>query len=219
LLSEIENQVDLLEIEMRTLFSTAAIFTATVMITAPAFAGDLNETVVESAPAMVVAAPAVTGGDWTGFYAGGQLGYLDVEGTGGAAGAGGDGNTYGVHAGYNYDFGLWVVGAELDYDWSDVDLVFGGATVGSVDSVWRAKLRGGYDFGSTLLYTTVGFAEVDTTLGDASGNFWGVGLSYKVTDQFVMSGEYLKHSFDDIGDVAGLDADADTFSIRASYKF
>lgn len=204
---------------MRNLLSTAAVFTAMVTTTAPAFAGNLNEAVVEPAPAVAVAAPVRTGGDWTGFYAGGQFGYLDVTGKSLATGTDGDDYTYGVHAGYNYDFGLWVIGAELDYDWTSTDLVAAGVTVGSLDSVWRAKLRGGYDFGNTLLYATVGYAELDSSLGGASGDFWGLGLSYKLTDQFILSGEYLMHSFDDIGNAAGVDADADTFTIRASYQF
>lgn len=60
-----------------------------------------------------------TGGDWTGFYAGGQLGYADIDGTGAADGSGG---TYGVHGGYNYDFGQFVLGGEVDYDKLDIDL-------------------------------------------------------------------------------------------------
>jgi outer membrane immunogenic protein len=208
-----------MEMDMRNRLSAAAAFTATVMAAAPAFAGNLGEPVVQPAPAIAVAMPIDLGGDWTGFYAGGQLGHLDVEGVGLAFGTNGDEFTYGLHAGYNYDFGLWVIGAGLDYDWTDLDLVSGGATVGTTDSVWRAKLRGGYDFGNTFVYATGGYAEVDTSLGDASGNFWGVGMSYRVTEQFIMSGEYLFHNFDDIGDVSGLDADAETFTIRASFKF
>ncbi len=204
---------------MRNFLNTAACLTAAVVLTGPAFAGSLAEPVVEAAPVAMMPAPVNMGGDWTGFYAGGQLGYLDVKGKSAAAGVDGNDTSYGLHAGYNYDFGLWVLGAELEYDWASLDLVAGGATVGSVDSVWRAKLRGGYDFGNTLLYATAGYAEVDTSLGDSSGNFYGLGLAYQATDQFVISGEYLKHSFDDIGGTVGLNADADSFSIRASFKF
>ncbi|MEM9636227.1 MAG: outer membrane beta-barrel protein [Pseudomonadota bacterium] len=201
---------------MKKILSAAAAVTATALMTAPAFAGALDEPVVTPTPTAPPPAPVYTGGDWTGFYAGAQIGNLDVDGENGLAGVGGDDTTYGLHAGYNYDFGSWVVGGELDYDDASVDLTPGGA---SVDSVWRAKLRGGYDFGRTLLYATAGFAELDTSVGNDTGEFYGVGVSYKATEQFIVSGEYLMHDFSSIGDAAGVDADADTFTVRASWQF
>ena len=203
---------------MKTFLKPTASLTAIVLGSAPALAGSLQDTVVEPAPVMMAPTP-LPGGDWTGFYAGGQLGFLDVEGDNAAAGVDGDDISYGLHAGYNYDFGLWVLGGELEYDWTDLDLTAGAAAVGSVDSVWRAKLKGGYDFGDTLLYATAGYADVDTSLGDADGHFYGLGVAYKVTEQFIVSGEVLRHEFDDIGGTANLDADANSFSIRGSFRF
>ncbi len=204
--------------KMKNILSVAALAAAT-LATAPAVAGSLEEPVAAPVPAAPPPAPVYSGGDWTGFYAGAQLGNLDVDGQGGLAGVGGDDTTYGVHAGYNYDFGSWVLGGELDYDDASVDLENAGGPIGaSVDSVWRAKLRGGYDFGNTLLYATAGLADVDTSIGSDTGDFYGIGLSYKATQQIIISGEYLKHSFSDIG-APGTDADADTFTIRASWQF
>lgn len=203
---------------MKICLRTAACLTAAATWAGPVLAGALTEPAVEPAPVMMAPTP-LPGGDWTGFYAGGQLGYLDVEGKNQAAGVDGDDVSYGVHFGYNYDFGLWVLGGELEYDWTDLDLTAGAATVGSVDSVWRAKLKGGYDFGDTLLYATAGYADVDTSLGDADGHFYGLGVAYKVTEQFIVSGEVLRHEFDDIGGTAGLDADANSFSLRGSFRF
>ncbi|WP_299404294.1 outer membrane beta-barrel protein [uncultured Roseobacter sp.] len=201
---------------MKNILSAAAATALTLVLTGPAFAGALDEPTIAPAPAAPPPAPVYTGGNWTGFYAGAQIGNLDADGESGLAGNSGDDTTYGLHAGYNYDFGSWVVGGELDYDDASVDLSPVGA---SIDSVWRAKLRGGYDFGRTLLYATAGLAEVDTSVGSDTGDFYGVGVSYKATEQFIVSGEYLMHDFSDIGGNSGFDAEADTFTIRASWQF
>ncbi|WP_299965520.1 porin family protein [uncultured Roseobacter sp.] len=200
---------------MKRVLSAAAAIAATTIMTAPVLAGSLEEPVITPAPAAPPPAPVYTGGDWTGFYAGAQIGDIDVEGDGAIDGSDGDDTTFGLHAGYNYDFGSWVVGGELDYDDAGFDLDPVGA---EVDNVWRAKLRGGYDFGRTLVYATAGLAELDTSVGDDTGEFYGLGVSYKATEQFIISGEYLMHEFDDIGS-DGVDADADTITLRASWQF
>ena len=177
-----------------------------------ALAGALTETVVE--PVVVVPAPVVnTGGDWTGFYGGLQFGYGDVETTG-AATLSGDDTIYGLHAGYDYDFGTFVLGGEIDYDKADINL--GGGN--SVNDVARLKIRGGYDAGRTLLYVTGGAARADTSLGNETGGFYGLGLAYQVSDQFTLGGEVLRHDFNNINS-SGVDATVDTFTIRGSFRF
>lgn len=154
--------------------------------------------------------PAVNlGGDWTGGYAGLSLGNADISGD-----VSGDDYTYGIHGGYDYDFGRFVLGGELELDGMDIDLG-GGA---SVDSVGRLKLRGGYDLGRTLVYVTAGIAEVDTSLGSESGGFGGIGMAYQVNDRFYVGGELLEHDFSDISG-SGVDADATTLSIRGGLRF
>ena len=177
-----------------------------------AIAGDLQPTVVE--PPIVTAPPAPVDfadpNDWTGFYAGGQLGYADIDGN-----LSGDGAIGGVHAGYDYDFGTLVLGGEVDYDTSDAD--FGGG-VAQLDSIARLKLRGGYDFGRTLLYATGGVARADTSLGDETGGFGGVGMAYRLTDSFDLGGEVLYHDFSDIG-TTGIAVEATTVTVRGSFRF
>lgn len=175
------------------------------------YAGAPADPVIESPVYTPAPVETYTGGDWTGFYAGGQLGYADIDGTGAADGSGG---TYGIHGGYNYDFGQFVMGGEVDYDKLDIDLG-GGATA---DSVARLKLKAGYDLGKTLVYVTAGAARADTSLGSENGDFYGLGVAYKVNDKFTMGGEVLEHSFDDIAG-SGVDADATTFTLRGSYNF
>ncbi|WP_299587390.1 outer membrane beta-barrel protein [uncultured Tateyamaria sp.] len=182
--------------------------------TTPVLAGGFD-TPVADAPVPTAppppAPPPALGGDWTGAYGGVQLGYGDVNGSGAADG---DDVLGGVHLGYNYDFGTFVLGGELDYDFADIDL--NGAA--SVDSVARLKLKAGYDFGPALGYVTAGVADVDTSIGSESGEFYGIGVAYQITDRYVVGAELLEHSFDDIGG-SGVDADATTLTLRGSIRF
>jgi len=190
---------------------SAAVAVVSVMFAGGAAqAGGLADPVVETVAAPVFT-PVNTGGDWSGAYGGLNLGYGDVDGTGAADG---DDTTYGVHLGYDYDFGRFVLGGELEYDKIDIDL--NGAA--NADSVARLKLRGGYDMGRTLVYATAGAAKLKTSIGDDTGEFVGVGVAYKVTDSFTVGGELLEHRFDDIGG-SGVDADATTFNLRGGFRF
>lgn len=194
--------------------TTTALMTATTLLAAPAFAGNVQEPVAEPVIATPVAPPAPTSPNWTGFYGGGQIGYGDVDTS--AAGVDGDGLIGGVIAGYDYDFGNnWVVGAGLDYDFADIDL--GGAA--SLEEVFRAKARAGYKIGNGLLYGTGGYAWADTdTFGDDDGYFVGAGYEHMVTENVSLGGEVLYHQFDDFG-TSGADVDATTVQARASFRF
>ncbi|MBB3993850.1 hypothetical protein GGR95_001481 [Sulfitobacter undariae] len=183
---------------------------STSLIGSAAFAGNLEEPVIETV-ATPVYEPVAVGTDWTGAYGGLNLGYGDIDGSGTADG---DDMTYGVHLGYDYDFGKFVLGGELEYDKTDIDL--NGAA--DVDGVTRLKVRGGYDLGRTLVYATAGAARVNTSIGDDTGEFIGVGMAYQVTEKFTVGGEVLEHRFDDIGGT-GVDADATTFNVRGSFRF
>lgn len=184
------------------------------VLTGPVMAGGLQQPVPEpaapAAPLPPAPAPAL-GGDWTGGYAGLQLGYGDVNGSGAADG---DDFLYGAHVGYRYDFGTFVLGGELDYDFADIDL--NGAA--EVDSVARLKVQAGYDFGRTLGYFTAGVADVDTSIGSETGEFYGIGVAYQISDRYTVGAELLEHSFDDIGGT-GVEADATTLTVRGSIQF
>ncbi|MBK6467108.1 MAG: porin family protein [Rhodobacter sp.] len=182
----------------------------------PAFAGGpvtpAPEPVVTPAPA-----PVYNSADWSGFYAGAQIGYADV-GTNGA-GLDGDGAIGGVHAGYRWDLGTTVLGVEADYDTASLDL---GAGADTLDGVARLKLIGGADLGRSFLYATGGVAWADATVGGASlsdnGYFLGVGMDYAVSDKWTVGGEILGHKFDDF-DASGVDIDATTVKAKVSYRF
>jgi opacity protein-like surface antigen len=176
-------------------------------------------------------------GDWSGFYVGGQLGFgsLDLDdnlaGTAPYEDGSYDGATYGLHAGYMFDFGRIVAGAEVDFDGTQIAV--DGADIASsedleVGSVVRGKLRVGYDAGRFLPYLTAGVAQarlnsddpiVDADLDDSyNGRFVGIGAAYQLNDRFVVGAEVLRHSFEDTP-VATFDTDVTTATLRASIRF
>lgn len=197
---------------MNTMIKRTVLATMTAgLLGTSAIAGALNEPVVEAPVFAPVAVAPV--GEWTGFYTGVQLGYADVDGD---AGLEGDDTTFGIHAGYDYDFGSYVLGGEIDYDKTDIDLNGGAA---SIDDVARLKFKAGYDLGNTLIYATAGAAWADTSVGTENGKFIGIGMNYKVTDNYTIGAEILEHRFDDIGGTAGADVDVTTFNLRGSIRF
>lgn len=196
--------------------STAAVIAA---IGAPAFAGGLQE----PAPEAVVVAPTpapvyVAPGDWTGGYVGAQIGYGDVN-TEGAINSGGNGAVGGVQAGYDYDFGGFVLGGEVDYNAANIDL---DNNNGSLDNLTRAKLRAGYGMGNTLVYGVAGAAKADVNLAGTdyseSGYLVGAGVDYKLTDSVTMGGEVV---YQDLGEVenTGTSVDATTVAAKLNYRF
>ena len=184
-----------------------------------AMAGGISEPIIAPAPAPVAVAPVVVpvGADWTGFYVGGNLGYGQVQSD--ALTEDVEGMTYGVHAGYLYDLGSFVVGGELEYDMTDI--VDDGTDI-ALDSVARAKVRAGYDAGSFLPYVTAGIAQATTSGGlDATdtGAFAGIGLDYQMPGSALRVGaEVLQHQFEDF-DGSGADIDATTASVRVGFTF
>ncbi|SHE44450.1 Opacity protein [Loktanella atrilutea] len=184
-----------------------------------ATAGGMAAPVVEPAPAPVITPMAPMSSDWSGFYLGAQAGAgkAELDGTfGGAALADQDLNNYGVHAGYLYDLGSFVLGGELAYDKLDVD------TIGDNNDVVRAGVLAGYDAGRFMPYLAGGYAYLDTdafgTSENDNGYYYGVGATYAVTPKIRVGVEYLEHKFDDFNDT-GVDLTAKTTSLKASFAF
>ena len=192
-----------------------ALAAVVAVLAGPALAGGLNEPVFDPAPIAPAPAPIAMGPDWSGFYAGGQLGSGDVNAGGGTTG---DGILGGVHAGYRFDFGGFVAGVEADYDAADVNL--GGGV--SLDDVARLKLQAGVVAGPALVYATGGAAWAGVDLGGTSerdtGWFGGLGVAYPVTSNITVGGEVLRHQFDDFSGT-GTDIRATTATARVSFRF
>ena len=227
-----------------------ALSTVGVLATSTAFAGGIIAAPVE--PVIMAPAPVVTS-DWTGGYAGLSLGYggIDAEGDDFLEGTDsdeddtfnidmdGDGVVGGAFAGYQRDFGTFVLGAEADLNAANVDfdednffgddvnidldddgnIDNGGA---SFDSIHRLKLRAGYDAGDALIYGVAGPAYASAEIfGDDysdTGYVVGAGVDYKVRPDITVGGEILYNNWDDFDDT-GVDFDATTFQARVAYQF
>ncbi|WP_145103665.1 outer membrane protein [Cereibacter sediminicola] len=186
------------------------------LLAAPAFAGGpitvAPEPIVEPVPAPVVVAPVT---DWSGFYVGGQLGYGDVDTN--VSGLDGNGAIGGVHAGYRYDFGRAVVGAEIAYDITNIDI----GDSAELDNVATVKLMAGGKIGRGLLYATAGgsWADVTSDAGDPDdGYVYGIGYDHMLTDRWTVGAELLRHKWDTFDD-AGTDADATTLQAKVGFRF
>ncbi|WP_170607838.1 outer membrane protein [Ruegeria arenilitoris] len=150
--------------------------------------------------------------DWTGPFVGFSFGYADADGPGGV---GGSDSAFGPFIGYDYDFGSFVLGGELEYNRLNLDL---GEGEGSLDGVSRLKLRGGYDFGSALGYVVVGTARADTSGDSDTAAVYGIGVAYPVNDRFVISGEALRQDFDLDSRPSG-SVDTNVFNLRTTFRF
>ncbi|ESW62080.1 MAG: membrane protein [Rhodobacter sp. CACIA14H1] len=203
---------------MKRITAFAAASSVAAFAALPALAGGpvtaIEEPMIAPAAAPVAVAP---NGDWSGLYAGGQLGFADVGGDGILSAIGGDDMTAGILGGYRMDFGQFVAGVEANYDWADVDL--GGGD--SLDNIARLKLIGGFDMGNALLYGTVAAVRADATIAGAelSDNGWGAGLGvdYAVSDRMTVGAELMEHRFDNFAGTG--DLDATTLNARVGFKF
>ena len=184
-----------------------------------AIAGGLADPIV---PVPVAPPPPPVSADWTGPYIGAQVG--SATATIVDADEDYSGTIYGVHAGYLYDFGSIVAGAELDYDLTNISepiAVVGAGTIDlEVDYVARAKLRVGFDAGAVMPYLVGGVAQMQVTTVDEvsdTGTFFGAGLDYQLNPSVRIGAEFLQHQFEEFDD--GSDIDVTTIALRASYTF
>ncbi|AWI85095.1 hypothetical protein CEW88_15135 [Alloyangia pacifica] len=192
-----------------------ALLAGTVAV--PAFAGSIAPTVVE--PVVTpVPVPVAAGRDWTGFSGGVQLGYgaFDTDGTPDDYE---EAMTYGLKTYYDYDFGNWVMGGGLQYDWSDADL----GAAGDLDGIMRAGLRAGYDMGNTMVYGTGGYAKAftsggDIDGGDSNGYFAGIGTETFLTDNWTVGTEITYNEFTDF-DADDMELKNTQFNVSLNYRF
>lgn len=199
---------------MKRILNSALIAAPLAIVSTFAFADGLAEPV--AAPTLTTisaAAPTSVGRDWTGFYGGVSLGFGDVDADGVSGSF--DGATFGGHVGYNYDLGDFVLGGELEaVGTNDFENDTNGL---ELDSVLRAKIRAGYDAGDFLPYVTGGFAQASIDDIEDEGYFFGIGLDYAWTDNTTVSGEYLRHEFNDFTNDD--DISADSVALRVSFRF
>jgi len=182
-----------------------------------AFAADL--------PTKAAPVPYVPPFSWTGFYLGGELGWIrtNPEYTAGALLLGTpfvistasekNGLTYGILGGYNYQVGQWVLGVEGDFTGWTVGKIRYTAITGdfvTAHSKWGGSIRGrfGYAADRALFYMTGGAAFVsnETSIpttgisigGDGVRSGWtvGAGLDYAITNNWFTGIEYRYSQFE-----------------------
>lgn len=172
----------------------------------------LNTLIIAAA---LATAPAITfAQDWTGPYAGFQLGGSDIDVDG--APLDGDGPSYGIFAGYNVQNGGVVYGGEIDYDVTEYEIADGAQ---EVDSTTRIKGRVGTELGGGLAYGTAGVVWATSPgLGDDNGYLLGFGYDLPVTANMSLGAEVLQHEFEDYND-SGLDVGVTTVKARVSFSF
>src|SRR5690606_9296591 len=92
-----------------------------------AFAADLPKPVYKAPPYKAPILAPAPDYSWTGFYAGGHVGYgwSYLSGTDPTGGSSADlrGWLGGLQLGYNYQMGRFVIGIEGDYSWAGVEYV------------------------------------------------------------------------------------------------
>ncbi|MCF2871093.1 porin family protein [Octadecabacter sp. G9-8] len=188
------------------MFNKSLMSAVFAVIAAPVIAGNTAEPAPTPTILPPMVTPASTATDWSGFYVGAQFGQGEVS----ASDADGsvDFDTLGLHAGYNYDLGSYVIGGEISFD--DIS-----ADGGGEGDTTHLELRGGYDFGRVMAYGVIGVVTVDDAGDRENGSTLGLGVNYLVTDHVVLGAEYLRDTYD----FDGADVDLDTLSLRTSYKF
>lgn len=187
----------------------------------PAMAADFAPAPFEPAP--VVVAPVVPLYDWTGFSGGLQFGWASVDTN---IDADGEHGTVGLRAYYDYDFGTFVLGGGVQYDFTDLELELEGsdAGIGTVDNVLRVGVRAGIDSNRNWYYLTGGYARVETDIdgigdSDSDGYFVGAGYEVFLTQNITAGAEILYHEFDDFDDLPDLEADATTAALSLNFRF
>jgi outer membrane immunogenic protein len=204
-----------------------------------------------TAPVAPIPAPAIPIFTWSGFYVGLQAGYawgnnnrdfgtvttVDLDGDGLADVAAvdngffgndddNDGFVGGAHAGYNFQFGSIVLGAEADIEatgigggreFAFVDRFGNTYTVNSGNDIdWQGSVRGrvGFAFDRALIYATGGLAFADfagngETFTGPFGTFFGsrddgvewgwtlgAGVEYAFTNNLTTRVEYRYTNFE-----------------------
>ncbi len=191
-----------------------------ISISVSARAADLPARVQPVAPAAF--APSFS---WTGFYVGGELGWIrtDPNYTTGAvllgtpflvsSATGKDGLSYGILAGYNYQAGNVVLGVEGDFEGWTVGQIRYTSITGdflTAHSKWGGSIRGRLGFAAdrALFYVAGGAAFVSSrtsipTTGISIGDDdirvgWtvGAGVDYAFTNNWFTGLEYRYSQFE-----------------------
>jgi len=174
---------------------------AAALLASPALAADLY--IQPAAPSLIGSASVV---NWSGFYAGANVGYGWGKFENGGVAVDSKGLLGGVQAGYNYDFGGFVLGVEGDIQLADIRYEAAGGDIIRIDSFGTLRARAGAAVDRFLPYVTGGLAYGRLTTESmgatktAGNTGWtiGAGLEYAATDNISVKAEYLYTDFGNI---------------------
>ncbi len=196
---------------------------------APAFAADLPSRAAAPSPYFAPAPVA----SWTAFYVGLNAGGVAID-----YGAPSDmsGYTFGVRAGFDYQFGngfVFGVLGDADFSTADQTRTPGGFPAIKVEnnSIFTANLRAGFTVTpNLLLYATGGYSYFDIKVSDpgfffarplpGSADGWnvGIGAEYRWTPNLSVFAEYRYHDLKLSGRGNG-DAEANQAKVGFNYRF
>ncbi len=187
--------------------------TPTVFLASAALGGGL--TVIEPTPSPIAPSQSINT-DWGGLYVGGQFGLASIDSD--ALREGSDGIGAGAHAGYLFDLGRIVLGAEIDFNLTDIESVDDDFALSSAGSV---KLRAGYDAGDFMPYIAAGSsqAKLSGAIEDTdTGTFAGVGVDFQINNGMRIGAEVVQYQFENFAET-GNDFDATAAGARLSFRF
>lgn len=185
----------------------AAVTAASGLAAGQAVAADLAPRPVLSTPDPVLSYAAPSADRWTGFYVGSNLGAGFVT-----APAKNQNFALGLQAGYNQQFGMLVLGGELEGAYAN-GLQYRIGSGGILEQTWggTAKVRGGVALDNVLLYGTFGLAAANlnskgtVTSKDqwVTGLAFGGGVEVAFDDSMSARVEYTQTRFDDVRSTVG----------------
>jgi outer membrane immunogenic protein len=177
---------------------------------------------------------------WTGFYGGANLGYGwgEMKAPGGTDAVKPGGIVGGLHGGYNYQMQQFVVGAEADFDFSNMSKSIGDGTssvTARFNSFSSVRGRVGVAIDRTLVFGTLGYGwsqmsfkgnDAGTPINIArtfGGLVYGGGVEYKFTNNMSLRGEVLRYNtfgnLDFGGDTVRINTPVTQFRMGVSYHF
>jgi outer membrane immunogenic protein len=183
--------------------------------------------------------------DWSGFYLGVQMGWgwadQHIEDNAGLdADLGLKGEFFGPTFGYQKQFNNFVVGAEVEANWSDIDGQdsFAGAagrTFGNVEIFGSLSGKVGYAWRDILIYGSGGLAGSETGTLQRNGPFstedhaasfgWmaGAGVDVALTDRIVLGLQYRHYDlgeadFSELGFIPKRKGRTDTDAVIGQFK-
>jgi outer membrane immunogenic protein len=213
------------DVIMRSLFGSCIL----ALCAGPVLAGGIAEQ--PTPPAIVPAAPDAASTDFAGGYVGLSFGHVsgDVTETLGLVGGGtvsndrdiGGDQAHGIFAGYNWQRGNLVYGAELTA-WA-----VSAPIVGPIELTTLTDIRGrvGFAAGNALFYGAVGWAWgtwKNTSSGfdiGVDGHSFGLGVEYNVTERLFVGLDYTARSMEGSGPAIDLDMDVSTVALRGGFRF